>query len=72
MTVMITKNAGMLDDRFVSGGRELVVIDEWENEEQFRSFFDGNPKVAVIMASVGITRPPEITVFGSIDAPGNV
>jgi hypothetical protein len=45
---------------------------KWENEEQFRSFFDGNPKVAVIMASVGITRPPEITVFGSIDAPGNV
>ncbi len=62
----------MLRHRFVSGDGELVVIDEWETAEQFQSFFDGNPKVAEVMASVGMTGPPEITVFGSIDAPGTV
>jgi hypothetical protein len=67
-----TRGAGMLHHRFVSGDGELMVIDEWETEEQFRSFFDGNPKVAEVMAFVGMTGPPEITVFGSIDAPGTV
>ncbi len=67
-----TRGAGMLRHRFVSGDGELVVIDEWEAAEQFQSFFDGNPKVAEVMASVGMTGPPEITVFGSIDAPGTV
>jgi hypothetical protein len=67
-----TKGAGMLRHRFVSGEGELMVIDEWETAEQFQSFFDGNPKVAEVMASIGMTGPPEITVFGSIDAPGTV
>lgn len=67
-----TRGAGMLRHRFVSGDGELVVIDEWETAEQFQSFFDGNPKVAEVMASVGMTGPPEISVFGSIDAPGTV
>ena len=67
-----TRGAGMLHHRFVAGDGELVVIDEWETAEQFQSFFDGNPKVAEVMASVGMTGPPEITVFGSIDAPGTV
>jgi hypothetical protein len=49
-----------------------MVIDEWKTAEQFQSFFDGNAKVAEVMASIGMTGSPEITVFGSIDAPGTV
>jgi hypothetical protein len=67
-----TRGAGILHHRFVSGDGELMAIDEWETAEQFQSFFDGNPKVAEVMASIGMTGPPEITVFGSIDAPGTV
>ena len=53
-----TRGAGMLHHRFVSGDGELMVIDEWETAEQFQSFFDGNPKVAEVMASIGMTGPP--------------
>jgi heme-degrading monooxygenase HmoA len=67
-----TKGAGMLHHRFVSGDGELMVIDEWETAEQFQTFFDGNPKVAEVMASIGMTGPPEITVFGSIEVAGTV
>jgi hypothetical protein len=67
-----TLDAGLLHHRFVSGDGELVVIDEWETAEQFQSFFDGNPKVAQVMTSIGMTGAPEISVFGSIDAPGTV
>ena len=67
-----TKGAGVIHHRFVSGDGELVVIDEWETAEQFQSFFDGNPKVAEVMASIGMTGAPEISVFESIDAPGTL
>ena len=65
-----TKGAGMLHHRFVAGESELMVIDEWETAEQFQSFFDGNPKVAEVMASIGMTGPPAVSVFESIDGPG--
>jgi heme-degrading monooxygenase HmoA len=67
-----TKGAGMLHHRFVAGEGELMVIDEWETAAQFQSFFEGNPKVAEVMASIGMTGPPAISVFESIDAPGSV
>jgi heme-degrading monooxygenase HmoA len=67
-----TRDAGLLHHRFVSGEGELVVIDEWETAEQFQSFFDGDPDVAQVMTSIGMTGAPEISVYGSIDAPGNV
>ena len=67
-----TKDAGVIHHRFVSGDGELVVIDEWETAEQFQGFFDGNPKVAEVMGSIGMTGEPVISVFESIDAPGTL
>jgi hypothetical protein len=67
-----TKGAGMHRHQFVSGDGELVVIDEWETAEQFQSFFDGNPKVAEVMSSVGMTGAPVISVFEALNAPGTV
>jgi hypothetical protein len=66
------RGAGMLHHRFVAGEGELMVIDEWESSEQFQKFFEGNPKVAEVMSSIGMTGAPEISVFGSIDAAGTV
>jgi hypothetical protein len=67
-----TKDAGLIHHRFLSGEGEIVVIDEWETADQFQSFFDGNPKVAQVMSSLGMTGAPDIAIFGSIDAPGTV
>ena len=67
-----TKDAGAIHHRFVSGDGELVAIDEWETAEQFQSFFDGNPKIAEVMASIGMAGAPEISVIQAIDAPGTV
>ena len=66
------KSAGMLHHRFVAGEGELMVVDEWETAEQFQSFFDGNPQVAEVMGSIGMSGPPEVSVFASIDAAGTV
>ena len=46
-----------------------MVTDEWETTaRQFQSFFDG----AQVMASIGMTADPMVSVFESIDAPGSV
>jgi hypothetical protein len=66
------KGAGMLRHQFVAGDGELMVVDEWETAEQFQSFFDGNPQVAEVMGSIGMSGAPAVSVFASIDAPGTV
>ena len=64
------KSDGALRHRFAAGDGELVVVDEWDTAEQFQSFFAGNPKLAEVLTSIGVTGDPEVSVFGSIDAPG--
>ena len=67
-----TRDAGLISHRFVSGADHLAAIDEWDSADEFQKFFDGNPKVAEVMTSIGMTGAPEISVFESIDAPGTV
>jgi heme-degrading monooxygenase HmoA len=66
-----TRGKGALHHRFVAGDGELMVIDEWETAEQFKSFFEGNPQVAEVMTEVGMTGPPTVSVFASVDGPGH-
>jgi len=68
----LTKDHGMVSHRFLSGSDHLAVVDEWESADQFQAFFDGNPRVAEVMTSIGMSGPPEISVFESVDAPGNL
>jgi formylmethanofuran dehydrogenase subunit E len=49
-----------------------MVIDEWETAEQFHSFFAAHPKIGDVMGSIGMSGPPTITVYESVDAPGTV
>lgn len=64
------KTLGQLGHRMITGDGELVVIDEWGDEEQFRKFFDSAPRMGEFLEGAGITGPPEISVFNSVDVPG--
>ncbi len=64
------KTLGQLGHRMVTADGELVVIDEWGDEEQFRKFFDSAPRMGEFLEGAGITGPPEISVFNSLDVPG--
>jgi hypothetical protein len=68
----ITKDKGLISHRFVSGDGELMVIDEWQTAEQFQSFFAANPKIGDVMGSIGMNGAPKISVYESVNAPGNV
>jgi hypothetical protein len=62
-----TRGLGILHHTFVAGEGELVVIDEWEKAEQFQGFFEGNAKVEKVTEAIGVTGPPTISVYNSID-----
>ena len=64
------KNAGNLGHRVAAGDGELVVVDEWETVEQFEGFYADNANVEHITSELGVTGPPEISVFASVDVPG--
>jgi len=67
-----TKGQGVISHRFVAGENDLMVIDEWENADQFHSFFAANPKIGDVMGSIGVTGAPVISLYESIDGPGTI
>jgi hypothetical protein len=68
----IAKGSGMLHHRFVAGDGEIIALDEFETAEQFQSFFDANSEIADVMASIGMTGPPTVSVYQAFDAPGTL
>jgi quinol monooxygenase YgiN len=64
------KEAGAIHHRFGIGDGFVQVIDEWENGEQFQTFF-GDPKMQEFVASLGAdtSNPPEITITEAIASP---
>lgn len=64
------KTLGQIGHRIITADGELVVIDEWGDEDQFRKFFDSAPRMGEFLEGAGITGPPEVSVFDSRDVPG--
>lgn len=64
------KGMGALHHRFLAGDGEILVLDEWGEASQFESFFQGNAKVGQVTAAAGVTGPPEVSVFASMEAAG--
>ncbi|MCD2195450.1 hypothetical protein LQ327_18935 [Actinomycetospora endophytica] len=46
-----------------------VVIDEWPDEDSFHRFFDAQDDIKKVMAEAGVTGPPEVTVYRTLDTP---
>jgi hypothetical protein len=63
------KAAGATRHAFAGGDGEILVIDEWPDAESFQTFFASQPDVPKIMAAVGVTGEPQITVYRKLDTP---
>ncbi|WP_037176071.1 hypothetical protein [Rhodococcus sp. UNC363MFTsu5.1] len=64
------KALGARHHRFAANSGGLVVVDEWDNAEGFRRFFDGNDKVAKVTAEAGVQGPPTVEVLEPVEAAG--
>jgi hypothetical protein len=59
---------GLIAHRFYGSDGKIMVLDEWPDEQSFRSFFDEmSPKIQPMMQAAGITSEPEITFWHKLE-----
>lgn len=63
------RSKGCLHHRFAIGDGFVLVIDEWESEQAFHDFFDGNEDVARAMAESGARSEPQISFGEAVESP---
>ena len=64
-----SKAAGCVGHRFAVGDGYVLVVDEWGKPEQFEAFIS-SPDIQSVMAQMGATGEPEITMADPKGFPG--
>jgi heme-degrading monooxygenase HmoA len=52
------KEHGLISHHFFGTDSEVLVVDEWPDEDSCRSFFDSSPDIGAMMARAGVTESP--------------
>ena len=63
------KTKGALHHQFIAGDGEVVIIDEWESAEAFRSFFASQPVIPQLMAESDVQGPPDFSFYSPMASP---
>jgi heme-degrading monooxygenase HmoA len=61
--------AGARHHEFLNAGDAVIILDEWDTAEHFQQFFTSQQKIADLMATAGVTAPPEISFYEIMDSP---
>lgn len=63
------KAGGCTSHLFAVGEGQIIVVDQWESTEQFRTFI-GSPEIQQVLGQMGATGEPQITVGAAKGFPG--
>jgi hypothetical protein len=66
------QSMGCTRHRFYGNGTEVLVVDEWPDEETFQKFFEASPEIKDLMDNAGVTTPPEITFWRHLDVKDDI
>ena len=58
---------GLIRHRFFGTADEIIVVDEWPDEQSFHKFFAESPEIAEMMKGVGVTTEPTILFARQLD-----
>jgi heme-degrading monooxygenase HmoA len=61
------KTMGATYHRFYATDDEVLVVDQWPDEESFHAFFSSTPEIPEIMAAAGVTEQPTVTFWHELD-----
>ena len=61
--------AGAVSHRFAGGDNEVLVVDEWPDEQSFQDFFNAQAEIADVMRDGGAQGPPEIRFYRVLNTP---
>ena len=62
------RRAGCLHHRFGVGDGFVVIADEWESPQHFEEFI-AQPHMQALIAEMGASGPPEMTICEAIASP---
>jgi len=65
--VQRAKDHGMISHHFFGGDNEVLVVDEWPDEQSFKAFFESSPEVGQLMAAAGVTSQPKAEFWRPLD-----
>jgi hypothetical protein len=63
------KAAGAIHHLFAAGENEVIVVDEWPDEQSFHNFFASQPEIPDVMRAGGAQGEPQISVYRMLDTP---
>jgi len=66
------KQHGLISHHFFGNDNEVLVVDEWPDEESFKAFFDSSPEIGEMMAAAGVTSQPTIEYWRPLDVNDSV
>jgi heme-degrading monooxygenase HmoA len=61
------KQHGVTRHRFYGTDSEIIVVDEWPDEESFQAFFQASPEIAGYMEAAEVSSEPVITFWRPLD-----
>ena len=65
------KQQGLISHRFYGTDDEILVLDEWDSEASFRSFFDASPEIPEMMKEIA-RGEPQITFWRKLETHDDV
>jgi quinol monooxygenase YgiN len=67
------KEAGVIAHRFYGSEGQIMVIDEWPDEQSFQGFFDSaQGEIGPLLAAAGVTSEPQVRFWRVLDTPDKV
>jgi hypothetical protein len=60
------RSHGLISHRFYGGEGQILVVDEWPSDADFKAFFDSSPEIPQLMQEVA-TGQPEITFWRQLE-----
>lgn len=63
------KAAGAVRHTFAGGDNEVLIIDEWPDEQSFQGFFASQPEIADVMRDGGAKGEPKVNFYRKLNTP---
>jgi heme-degrading monooxygenase HmoA len=66
------KQHGVISHHFYGTKDEVLVVDEWPDEESFRRFFEASPEIAGMWERAGASGEPDIRIWRHLETSDDV
>src|SRR4051794_24521445 len=67
------QTAGVVAHRFYGSEDQVMVVDEWPDEESFQSFFEAEQgTIGPMLPGAGVTSEPQVRFWRVLDTPDKV